>query len=298
LLNNVEPPEPSPRITTCKCTSNREWYYYEQFDTLHDWETWINVTPTPDVDIELYANWNNGCPSETPGTYGCYANNGGFDQSEECYGIPSRILRQYLMVKSVSGELIPATSYEINISVRQYIGSGISSQLISEMTIEGCAEQVNVGSNIHCSGIYSTTTLEGMYHYIVNPNGNIKITMKPDALADYILRVSTLPNLFPFVEPPETNRFYICYADKNKQPDGTQTCELNNLSPGKYYIFVYHVRDPKTRYGYTLEVKRVSQTSTTTSTIGQSGGGGGGRMPYMMDLINTLREFISRVFKI
>jgi hypothetical protein len=205
--------------------------------------------------------------------------------------------------------LTPGGSYEINLTVEKIplsMGSGaLKSHIAQLQEEEGCTQIVQIGGSTHCSGIYGDHTVENKYHYftVTNQNENIKITMKPDFplpqyLADYVLRASRLPNLDPFEEPPEINRFYICYADKNREIDGTQTCELTNLSPGKYNILVYHVKEEHARYGYTLEVKRVSQTSTTTSTIGQSGGGGGGRMPYMMDLINIIREFISRIFKI
>jgi hypothetical protein len=279
------------------------------------YNVWENITPISTVDIELFANFTsstssgNGCPTEIIND--CWAYGNGLGQSEICSGtINGGGGSGNFLVKRTQGPLTPGVSYEINVTLERVpivaaSSTSLQNQIIAAQESEGCTVGIPIGGSIHCSGIYGDHTVEDKYHYftVTNQNENIKITMKPDFpepqyLADYVLRASRLPNLDPFEEPPEINRFYICYADKNKGIDGTQTCELTNLSPGKYNILVYHVKEEHARYGYTLEVKRVSQTSTTTSTIGQSGGGGGGRMPYMMDLINIIREFISKIFKI
>jgi hypothetical protein len=131
---------------------------------------------------------------------------------------------------------------------------------------------------------------------ITQPGQNVEVKVRPNSDADLDLYLSTIQGLYPFAEPAG-KRYYVLYS--NRVGIGLdESVVLHNPQPGYYYLLVNHPHEPKSQYGYTLEVKTVSQTSTTTSTIGQNGGGGGGRMPYMMDLINIIREFISRIFKI
>ena len=246
----------------CKCQSDREWYKYQFYDLSTSWEVWIDVTPTPTVNVNLYATWNNRCPfGDTPPDYDCLSNTGGNGITEQCHDIlpppgEPRTDIQYFMVERAGGTYVEGESFEMSITVQRDT-TAPASLLLSMMEAEECTESVGLGS-IHCSMEYPGQAAEGKYHYftVTQPGQDMYITMKPDSRGGIIgtwnLRVSKLPDLLPFAEPIDT-RSYICYGDKNKGSDGYQTCTLSDLSPGMYYIFVYHVTDePNDPYGYTL----------------------------------------------
>jgi hypothetical protein len=115
---------------------------------------------------------------------------------------------------------------------------------------------------------------------------NIVIKISPNTGADYALYASPKTGVYPW---PDISRPEECRMDGGGA-GLAETCTLYSINPGKYYFLVHHKAG--TAYGYNLELKCLKYTPTTQPR----GGGGGGRMPLMIDLINIIRGFISRIF--
>jgi len=245
------------------------------------------------------------CPTQQ--THDCPSTHNGAGVSETCeWWVRESASPQWISVNHISGTpYTPGSSYRIYMETKLFdpSPSGMALTNIWGESSEGPV-QISPGSvieepkyRITALGVFKTFNDHYYKLVITQPGQDVEVKVRPNSDADFDLYLSTIQGLYPFAEPAGT-RYYVLYS--NRVGNGLEESVIfHNPQPGYYYILVnHHPHEPKSEYGYTLEVKRVSQTSTTTSTIGQSGGGGGGRMPYMMDLINIIREFISKIFKI